>query len=118
MFLAEALYRNLHQLLIQFQPPKKIVVAPVVEQTITGYIDLLAFLHAIPFVELASPNANLKDADLVITTSVAPVKKVAGKAQRYYRWHINVSNDHYGQLYALLRELWDKKVLEDARFIY
>ena len=115
--LAEALYRNLHQLLIQFQPPKKIVVAPVVEQTITGYIDLLAFLHAIPFVELASPNANLKDADLVITTSVAPVKKVAGKAQ-IFPWHINVSNDHYGQLYALLRELWDKKVLEDARFIY
>ncbi|MFR6019973.1 MAG: transcriptional regulator, partial [Lactobacillaceae bacterium] len=61
--------------------------------------------------------ANLKDADLVITTSVAPVKKVAGKAQ-IFPWHINVSNDHYGQLYALLRELWDKKVLEDARFIY
>ena len=83
----------------------------------TGYIDLLAFLHAIPFVELASSDVNLKDVDLVITTSVGLIKDNVGKTQ-IFPWHINVTNDHYGQLYSLLRELWDEKMLKEARFIY
>ena len=115
--LAEAFYRNLHQLLVQFQPQQKVLVAPVIEQTVTGYIDLLAFLHAVPFVELASPDADLKDVDLIITTSVGAIKDAAGQTQ-IFPWHINVTNDHYGHLYSLLRELWDGKTLKDARFIY
>ena len=69
------------------------------------------------FVELASPDADLKDVDLIITTSVGAIKDAAGQTQ-IFPWHINVTNDHYGHLYSLLRELWDGKTLKDARFIY
>lgn len=115
--LTDAFYRSLHQLVVQFQPRKKVLVAPIIEQTMTGYIDLLAFLHAVPFVELASPDADLEKVDLVITTSVGAIKDSVGKTQ-IFPWHINVTNDHYGQLYSLLRELWDEKMLKEARFIY
>jgi hypothetical protein len=110
--LTDSFYRNVLQLVVQFIPPVKVKVAVVIEQTLLGYIDLLAFLMSQPIVDLVSPNeTDLDQADLVIESSTVPdaaAKKSPGTVT--YKWASTSSNDWYGELYATIRQIWDDKM--------
>lgn len=113
--LTGSFYRNVLQLVVQFVPPVKVKVAVVIEQTLLGYIDLLAFLMSQPWVELTSPdNEDLDQADLVIMSSTVPdVYEKKGNALTF-KWASTSSNDWYGELYATLRQIWDDKLSVDG----
>ncbi|MFD1484754.1 helix-turn-helix domain-containing protein [Lacticaseibacillus baoqingensis] len=110
--LTDSFYRNVLQLVVQFIPPVKVKVAVVIEQTLLGYIDLLAFLMSQPVVELVSPNeTDLDQADLVIESSTVPDSaEKKGPGTVTYKWASTSSNDWYGELYATIRQLWDDKM--------
>ncbi|WP_179394665.1 helix-turn-helix domain-containing protein [Lacticaseibacillus absianus] len=107
--LVTSYYHNLLQLAIQFLPPVKVKVALLIEQTVLGYVDLLAFLISQPFVELLPPE-RAGEADLVIESSTVPdaVEKRGDKLT--YKWAANSSNDWFGELYATVRQVWDDKL--------
>ncbi|WP_204123264.1 helix-turn-helix domain-containing protein [Lacticaseibacillus mingshuiensis] len=108
--LSQSYYRNLLQLVIQFIPPVKVRVAPVVEQSVLGYIDLLSFLITQPFVEIVSPDEDLSTVDLVVESSTVPDAKEKRGGALTYKWAASTSNDWYGELYATIRQLWDEKM--------
>lgn len=107
--LTEAYYSDVLQVAQQFAPKTKVRVAAVTEQTGLGYVDLLSFLMAQPFVELVSPDEGLADVDLVIESATVPD---AGKRRAgilTYKWAASASNDWFGELYAELRQIWENK---------
>ncbi len=110
--LTDSFYRNVLQLVVQFVPPVKVKVAVVIEQTLLGYIDLLAFLMSQPWIELISPNEDdLDQADLVIESSTVPdAAEKKGPNTLTYKWASTSSNDWYGELYATVRQIWDDKM--------
>lgn len=107
--LVHSYYTNVQQVAMQFAPPVKVKVAPVIEQTVLGYIDLVGFLMAQPFVEVLSPADDLKAADLIIESAELPDSYQFNAGKLTYKWAASVSNDWYGELYSELRQLWDEK---------
>ncbi len=107
--LVDSYYHNLLHLATQFIPPVKVKVALVIEQTVLGYIDLLAFLISQPIVEILEPEA-IGDADLVIESSTVPDAAAKRGDVLTYKWAANSSNDWFGELYAEIRQVWDNKL--------
>ncbi|WP_125705442.1 helix-turn-helix domain-containing protein [Lacticaseibacillus daqingensis] len=107
--LIESYYRNLLHLATQFVPPVKVKVALMIEQTVLGYIDLLAFLISQPIVELLPPE-QVAAADLVIESSTVPDAVARRGDVLTYKWAANSSNDWFGELYAEVRQIWDDKL--------
>lgn len=110
--LSDSFYRNVLQLATQFLPQVKVKVAVVIEQTLLGYVDLLAFLIAQPMVVLVSPNeTDIDDADLVIESATVPdASGKIGPDTHTYKWAANSSNDWFGELYATIRQIWEDKM--------
>ncbi|WP_390410370.1 helix-turn-helix domain-containing protein [Lacticaseibacillus jixiensis] len=109
--LTDSFYRNVLQLVVQFVPPVKVKVAVVIEQTLLGYIDLLAFLMNQPWIELVSPtDCPLDQVDLVIESSTVPDAAEKKGHALTYKWASTSSNDWYGELYATIRQIWDDKL--------
>lgn len=108
--LTKSFYRNVLQLAVQFLPPVKVKVAPVIEQTVLGYVDLLAFLISVPFVEIMRPEDGLVTADLIIESSTVPDAAEKRGQALTYKWAASSSNDWFGELYATIRQIWDNKM--------
>lgn len=108
--LSEAYYNNLYQYIYQIRPDVTVKVAPVIEQTVIGYIDLLVFLNAIPFVEIAQHDDALSDADIVISSAYLDSDDIGSEKPLILPWRLEYNNDNFGQLYSALRETWDAKV--------
>lgn len=108
--LSEAYYNNLYQYIYQIRPEVTVKVAPVIEQTVIGYIDLLVFLNAIPFVEIAQHDDALSDADVVISSAYLDSDDIGSEKPLILPWRLEYNNDNFGQLYSALRETWDAKV--------
>lgn len=108
--LVHSFYQTTLMTTVQYFPPVKVKVAPVIEQTVLGYMDLLAFLTVLPFVEIISAEGNLASADLVIESSTVPGADEKRGDALVFKWAASSSNDWYGELYATVRQLWDEKM--------
>ncbi|WP_203623836.1 MULTISPECIES: helix-turn-helix domain-containing protein [unclassified Lacticaseibacillus] len=107
--LTDAFYSDVLQIAQQFAPKSKVRVAAVTEQAGLGYVDLLSFLMAQPFVELVSPDEGLDDVDLVIESATVPDAAKRRSGILTYKWAASASNDWFGELYAELRQIWENK---------
>lgn len=107
--LEKSYYNNANQLLHQQAPTNRIKVAPLIEQTVVGYIDLLVFLGSLPFVELMAPTTNLDDADFLITSAYGSATEYQGSDAVQFPWRIDYATDQFGQLYSVLREMWEQR---------
>lgn len=108
--LTTAYSRNLGPLLAQAVPPARVKVLPLLEQAGLGYVDLYTFLFAQPFVQVLPSDATIEDADLVIQAAALPHSAKEYGTTIFYHWELDSSNDLFGNLYALLRELWQRKM--------
>jgi|GEM_PF-639756 len=106
--LINSYYHNANQLLYQRYPSNKIKVAPVVEQTVVGYIDLLAFLDSISFVDLIAPTDDLAEADVIVASAYASAQAYTDSHAITFPWRLDYTTDQFGQLYGVLRELWEQ----------
>lgn len=107
--LTNAFYSDVLQVAQQFAAKTKVRVAAVIEQTGLGYVDLLSFLMAQPFVELVSPAEGMQNVDLVIESATVPGAEKRRAGILTYKWAASASNDWFGELYAELRQIWENK---------
>lgn len=110
--LAEAFYENLRMILTNLEPVARIKVAPLLEQTSLGYVDLISFLMAQPFIEVVDGYTPLSEVDIAIQAASLQPDEATG-APLYFKWTMDASSDTFGELYGILRELWLQKVQEE-----
>jgi hypothetical protein len=77
-----------------------------------GYLDLLTDLKGIRYVNISMQDADLKDADMIITTSSIELPDDVNPQAVMFKWRRNADSDHYGRMYGILRELWLQKSTE------
>ncbi|QFP78880.1 helix-turn-helix domain-containing protein [Latilactobacillus graminis] len=107
--LVKAYYNLIRQLVQQYRPVNRVKVALVVEQDYLGYMDLLAALENIQYVDFSTSDDALRDADLVVTTSSIALPDYTNPAAVPFIWRLNANSDHFARLYGIIRELWIQK---------
>ncbi|SOB44508.1 helix-turn-helix domain-containing protein [Latilactobacillus sakei] len=107
--IVSGLYNVLRQVVQRVAPTNPVKVVLVSEQSFLGYFDLMMALKNIRYVTVTHDDADLADADLVITTSSISLANKVNPNAVMFKWNQNADSDHYGRLYGLLRELWLQK---------
>jgi len=105
-------YNVFIQLIQQRAPLHRVNVVLVAEQSYMGYLDLLTDLKGIRYVNISMQDADLKDADMIITTSSIELPDDVNPQAVMFKWRRNADSDHYGRMYGILRELWLQKSTE------
>ena len=68
--LVSGYYNVLRQMIQRFAPMNKVKVVVVTEQSFLGYFDLMTALNSVLYVDVSQSDADLMDADRVVTTSI------------------------------------------------
>lgn len=102
-------YNALRQMIQRFAPMNKVKVVVVTEQSFLGYLDLMTALNSVLYVDVSQTDADLMDADMVITTSSIDLSAMVNPKAVMFKWHQNADSDHFGRMLGLLRELWLQK---------
>lgn len=68
--LVSGYYNVLRQMIQRFAPMNKVKVVVVTEQSFLGYFDLMTALNSVLYVDVSQSDADLMDADMVVTTSI------------------------------------------------
>lgn len=107
--LVKAYYNLMRQLIQQYRPANRVKVALVVEQDYLGYMDVLAALDNIQYVDVSTSDEALRDADLVVTTASITLPDYTNPEAVPFVWRLNANSDHYARLYGIVHELWIQK---------
>ncbi|WP_143455231.1 hypothetical protein [Latilactobacillus sakei] len=107
--IVSGLYNVLRQVVQRMAPTILVKVVVVSEQSFLGYFDLMMSLKNIRYVKASHDDADLADADMVISTSSISLANKVNPDAVMFKWNQNADSDHYGRLYGLLRELWLQK---------
>lgn len=107
--IVSGLYNVLRQVVQRMAPTILVKVVIVSEQSFLGYFDLMMSLRNIRYVKASHDDADLADADMVISTSSISLANKVNPDAVMFKWNQNADSDHYGRLYGLLRELWLQK---------
>ncbi|MGO0141357.1 hypothetical protein WMY91_09745 [Latilactobacillus sakei] len=99
----------MRQLIQQYRPANRVKVALVVEQDYLGYMDVLAALDNIQYVDVSTSDEALRDADLVVTTASITLPDYTNPEAVPFVWRLNANSDHYARLYGIVHELWIQK---------
>lgn len=102
-------YQTLRQIRGFFENPVELKVALAMEQTMSGYIDLLAMLMQQSFVELV-PSEGAQTPDLMIYSSALSLPECRARGTVLFSWPITSSSDNFGNLFATMYQLWEEKV--------
>lgn len=107
--IVNAYYNLVRQLIQQYRPVNRVKVALVIEQDYLGYMDILAVLENIQYVDVSTSDEALRDADLVITTASIALPEYTNSEAVSFVWRLNANSDHYARLYGIVHELWLQK---------
>lgn len=107
--MSDVVYRNLILVRQFYQSSTEVKVALMLEPTILGFIDLVAFLNQQPFVEILSDN--YENADLVIQSSDLPLEF---PVKYRFHWSVDGNPDRFGALYAMLSAIRKRKLEKKA----
>ena len=107
--LVSGYYNVLRQMIQRFAPMNKVKVVVVTEQSFLGYLDLMTALNSVLYVDVSQSDADLMDADMVVTTSSIDLTGIVNPEAVMFKWHQNADSDHFGRMLGLLRGLWIQK---------
>ncbi len=107
--LVSGYYNVLRQMIQRFAPMNKVKVVVVTEQSFLGYFDLMTALNSVLYVDVSQSDADLMDADMVVTTSIIDLTGIVNPEAVMFKWHQNADSDHFGRMLGLLRGLWIQK---------
>lgn len=110
--MVSGLYNILRQVVQRMAPTIFVKVVVVSEQSFLGYFDLMMSLKNIRYVKASHDDADLADADMIISTSSISLTDKVNPDAVMFKWNQNADSDHYGRLYGLLRELWLQKSVD------
>lgn len=107
--LVSGYYNVLRQMIQRFAPMNKVKVVVVTEQSFLGYLDLMTALNSVLYVDVSQSDADLMDADMVVTTSSIDLTGIVNPEAVMFKWHQNADSDLFGRMLGLLRGLWIQK---------
>ncbi|MGV3337766.1 hypothetical protein [Latilactobacillus curvatus] len=107
--LVSGYYNVLRQMIQRFAPMNKVKVVVVTEQSFLGYFDLMTALNSVLYADVSQSDADLMDADMVVTTSIIDLTGIVNPEAVMFKWHQNADSDHFGRMLGLLRGLWIQK---------